>query len=287
MAKLYKTLIFDGEIALSILETTDIVNKAIEYHNLTPVCSATLGRALTVTAFMASSLKNENERLSITIDGNGLGGKIVTAADGKLQVRGLVSNPFADLPLKPNGKLDVGGIVGKTGYITVVKNLGLKEPYVGRCDIVSGEIAEDFTAYYAYSEQQPTAMALGVLIGKEDKCIGAGGIVVQPMPGCSEENIVKAENLMKNFSSISTLINEIGAKGIIDKYFSEYLFTEYNPEYVCNCSKDYIDGVLITLGEKELYDTIEKEGKIEICCHFCNKKYVYFKSDVDELLGKK
>lgn len=286
MGKLYKTLIFDGEISLSVLETTDIVNKAIEYHKLTPVCAAALGRSLTVTAFMASALKNENERLSITIDGNGAGGKIVTAADGRLRVRGLVSNPDADLPLKANGKLDVGGIVGKQGYITVVKNLGLKEPYVGRCDLVSGEIAEDFTAYYAYSEQQPTAMALGVLIGKDEKCMGAGGIVIQPMPNCSEESIVKAEKLMTEFSAISSMVCEIGAKGIIDKYFPEYLFTEYNPEYICNCSKDYIDGVIITLGEKELYDIIEKEGKIEICCHFCDKKYVYLKEDVDALFGK-
>ena len=129
-------------------------------------------------------------------------------------------------------------------------------------------------------------MALGVLIGKEQTCIGAGGIVLQPMPGCSEESIVKAEQLISQFSKISSLICSNGAKGIIDEFFPEYLFTEYNPKYVCNCSKEYIDGVLITLGEKELYDTVENEGKIEICCHFCDKKYVYYKNDVDELLGK-
>lgn len=286
MGKLFKTLIYDGEISLSVLETTDMVNQAIEFHKTTPVCSAALGRVLTVTAFMSSSLKNEEEKLSITIEGDGLGGSIVTAADGKMRVRGLISNPSADLPLNSKGKLDVGGIVGKNGYITVIKNLGLKEPYVGRCNLVSGEIAEDFTAYYAYSEQQPTAMALGVLIGRDERCIGAGGLIIQPMPGCSEESIVKAEELISKFTDISAQIREMGANGIIEKYFGEYEFTEYNPSYICNCSKEYIDGMLITLGENELYDTVEKEGKIEVCCHFCDKKYVYYKKDVDLLLGK-
>ena len=286
MGKLFKTLIFDGEISLSIIDSTDIVNQAIKYHQLTPVCAAALGRVLTVTTFMASSLKHESEKLSITIEGNGKGGTIVTAADGSLGVRGLISNPFADLPLNSKGKLDVGGVVGNDGYITVIKNLGLKEPYVGRCNLTSGEIAEDFTAYYAYSEQQPTAMALGVLIGKGEVCVGAGGLIIQPLPSCSEESIVKAEELISKFTDISSQIRDLGAQGIIEKYFSEYEFTEYNPVYRCNCSRDYMDGILITLGENDLYDMIEKDGKIEICCHFCDQKYVYYKEDIDKLLGK-
>ena len=286
MGKLFKTLIFDGEISLSIIDSTDIVNQAIKFHNLTPVCAAALGRVLTVTAFMASSLKHESEKLSITIEGNGKGGTIVTAADGSLGVRGLISNPFADLPLNEKGKLDVGGIVGNDGYITVIKNLGLKEPYVGRCNLTTGEIAEDFTAYYAYSEQQPTAMALGVLIGQGEVCIGAGGLIIQTLPNCSEESIIKAEKLISNFGDISAQIKDLGVEGIIAKYFSEYEFTEYNPVYRCNCSKDYMDGILITLGEKDLYEMVEKDGKIEICCHFCDAKYVYYKEDIDRLLGK-
>ena len=286
MGKLFKTLIFDGEISLSVIDSTDIVNEAIKFHNLTPVCAAALGRVLTVTAFMTSSLKGENERLSVTIEGDGKGGQIVAAGDGKMHVRGLIGNPSADLPLNSRGKLDVGGIVGRNGSITVIKNLGLKEPYVGRCDLVSGEIAEDFTAYYAYSEQQPTAMAIGVLIGKDESCIGAGGIIIQPLPNCSDESIEKAEKLISEFGDVSAKIHSMGAEGIIKEYFSEYSFVEYNPEYVCNCSKEYIDGILITLGEDELYDTVDKEGKIEVCCHFCDKKYVYYKEDVDKLLGK-
>lgn len=285
MGKIYKTLIFDGQISLSVLDTTDVVNEAIRLHKLTPVCAAALGRTLTVTAFMASQLKGEDERLSVTINGNGVGGKIIAAADSKLNVRGALDNPTVDLPLKANGKLDVGGVVGNSGYITVVKNLGLKEPYVGRSELISGEIGEDFAAYYAYSEQQPTAIAVGVLI-KNEKCIGAGGVIIQPLPDCTEENLVKAENLVNKFSDISKQISETGVEGIIEKYFKDYDFNAFDVRYKCNCSDEYVRKVLITLGEKELYDAIEKDGKIEVCCQFCDKKYVYYKKDVDEFLGK-
>lgn len=286
MGKIYKTLIYDGQISLSVLDTTDVVNKAIELHGLTPLCAAGLGRALTVASFMATSLKDENEKLSVTIDGNGVGGKIVVCADGNLNVRGSIVNPHADLPLKPNGKLDVGGLVGNEGTITVVKNLGLKEPYVGKCKLVSGEIGEDFAAYYAYSEQQPTAIAVGVLV-KNDKCIGAGGVILQPLPDCAEENIGKAEKLIAEFSDVSGKINEIGIDGIIKKYFDEYEFTKYETQYKCGCSREYVDKVLIALGKKELSDIIEKDGKIEVCCEFCDKKYVYGQKDVEELFGEK
>ena len=285
MGKIYKTLIFDGQISLSVLDTTDVVNEAIRLHKLTPVCAAALGRTLTVTAFMASQLKGEDERLSVTINGNGAGGKIIAAADSKLNVRGAIDNPTIDLPLKANGKLDVGGVVGNSGYITVVKNLGLKEPYVGRSELVSGEIGEDFAAYYAYSEQQPTAIAVGVLI-KNERCIGAGGVIMQPLPDCTEENLVKAENLVNKFSDVSKQISETGVEGIIEKYFKDYDFNAFDVRYKCNCSDEYVRKMLITLGEKELYDAIEKDGKIEVCCQFCNKKYVYYKKDVDEFLGK-
>lgn len=285
MGKIYKTLIYDGQISLSVLDTTDVVNKAIELHGLTPLCAAGLGRALTVASFMATSLKGENEKLSVTIDGNGVGGKIVVCADGNLNVRGSIVNPHADLPLKSNGKLDVGGLVGNEGTITVVKNLGLKEPYVGKCKLISGEIGEDFAAYYAYSEQQPTAIAVGVLV-KNDKCLGAGGVILQPLPDCAEENIGKAEKLIAEFSDVSRKINEIGIDGIIKKYFDEYEFTKYETQYKCGCSREYVDKVLIALGKKELSDIIEKDGKIEVCCEFCDKKYVYGQKDVEELFGE-
>ncbi|HBF86263.1 MAG TPA: Hsp33 family molecular chaperone HslO [Clostridiales bacterium] len=287
MGKIYKTLIFDGNVSLSVLETTDVVNEAIKFHNLSPLCAAGLGRTLTAVAFMASNLKGKDERLSVTIDGNGAGGRIVAAADAALNVRGTIDRPEVVLPLKADGKLDVGGLVGNNGKITVVKNLGLKEPYVGRCNLVSGEIAEDFTAYYAYSEQQPTAMALGVLIGKDGSCEGAGVVVLQPMPDCLEEDIEKAEKLMEHFGNISYLMKDGGAEEIVKKYFGEYSFAFRETRYKCNCCKDYIDKVLLTIGKAELIDTAEKEGKVEVCCQFCDKKYVYKREDIENLFDGK
>lgn len=285
MGKIYKTLIFDNRISLAVLDTTDVVNEAIKIHGLSPVCAAALGRTLTATAFMASCLKDENSKLSVTIDGGGLGGKIVTAGNANGNVRGCIYNPQVDAPLKKNGKLDVSAVVGKNGYITVVKDLGMKEPYVGRCRLISGEIAEDFTAYYAYSEQQPTAMAIGVLIGKDGLCSGAGAVIVQPLPDCPEEDLTKAECLINCFDDISLKISDDGGDGVCKKYFPEYAFTETETYYKCNCSKSYIDKVLISLGKDEFLDTVEKEGKVEVGCEFCNRKYVYTAEDVDRLFG--
>lgn len=284
MDRVVKALIFNNEISLTILDTTEMVNRAIDIHNLTPLAAAALGRTLTAGTFMATGLKNKDDTLSITITGDGPAGSIVVCGNHNLKMRGYIDNPSVDLPLKKNGKLDVGKAVGR-GRITVVKNLGLKEPYTGSSRLVSGEIAEDFAAYFTFSEQQPTGIALGVKIGTDGKCVGAGGLVVQPMPGASDESIDKAEKLLAEFSSISTMIENSGIDGIIDGYFEGVFFFEYSPEYRCTCSKEYVDKILITLGKQELYDTVEKEGKIEVVCHFCPNKYTYYKEDVDKLLS--
>lgn len=281
MNKLLKGLIFGGEISLSVLDTTEMVNKAIEIHGLSPVCAAALGRTLTVCTFMASNLKNQNDKLSVTVAGNGPGGKITVCGNGNLDMRGFIDNPNVELPLRADGKLDVGGLVGKTGRLTVVRSMGLKDPYSGSSQLVSGEIAEDFTAYYALSEQQPTAIALGVKIGTDLKCIGAGGVIMQAMPGASDAAICMAEDVMSQLSSVSTLIQEVGAEGIIDKFIGEVDYTEYHPDYRCLCNRNYIEKVLVSLGKKELDDIIEKEGQITVDCQFCNKKYNFTNEDVE------
>lgn len=283
MGKIYKTLLFDGKISLAIIESTDIVNKAIEYHNLTPLTSATLGRAMTASIFMASNLKNKSDRLSVSIYGDGVGGHVIVSVDSELHVRGYIDNPQATLPLNEKGKLDVKGCVGK-GRITVVRNMGLKEPYSGSCEIVSGEIAEDFAYYYTLSEQEPTAMALGVLMGSDGKCISAGGIVMQALPGCDDETALKAQKIVFEYQDVSTHIKELGAKGICDTRFKDYYFNERFTEYKCICSKDYIDGVILSLGKDELYDILNEQGVISVDCQYCDKKYRYTREDVDELL---
>ncbi len=286
MNKLLKTLVYDNQMSLSVLDTTDMVNRAIEIHNLSPVCAAALGRTLTVCTFMSSGLKNQRDKLSVTIAGNGAGGKITVCGNGDLHMRGYIDNPQVDLPLKPNGKLDVSACVGKQGRITVIRSMGLKDPYSGSSEIISGEIAEDFAAYYAYSEQQPTAIALGVKIGKDGKCVGAGGLILQALPFASDKALDSAEKLMENLKDISSQIEELGAEGVLEKYFGKTLFEEYFPEYKCLCSKQYLEGILISLGKAELLDILEKDGKIKVKCEFCNTEYFFDEKDVERLFAE-
>ena len=285
MNKLYKTLIYEKQLTLSVLDTTDMVNDAIKIHKLSPLCAAALGRTLTVCTFMSSNLKSDGDKLSVTIAGDGVGGKITVCGNGKLNMRGYIDNPQADLPLRADGKLDVGGCVGKNGRLTVVRSMGLKEPYSGSAKLVTGEIAEDFTAYYALSEQQPTAIALGVKIGKDCTCVGAGGVIIQALPGASEEALFMAEDVMSQLGSISSLIETIGAEGIIDKHFGDIPYEKYTPEYKCLCSREYIEGLLYSLGKAELEDILQKEGKIKVDCQFCNKAYEFDSAYVDKLFG--
>jgi len=278
--KLLKTIVFDNEITLSVLDTTDMVNEAIRIHNLTPLAAAALGRTLTVCTFMSSNLKNQSDKLSVTIKGDGVGGKITVCGNGQLEMRGFIDNPQADLPLRADGKLNVGGCVGKNGRLTVVRSMGLKEPYSGSSELITGEIAEDFTAYYAFSEQQPTAMALGVKIGKDGTCVGAGGVIVQALPGASDNSLFLAEQIVRDCSAVSTLIEEHGAEWIVNELFFTDKYDEYHPQYKCHCSREYIEKVLISLGKEQLEDIIKKEGNIRVDCEFCDKVYEFDDSDV-------
>ena len=288
MNKLYKGLIFDNQLTVAVLDTKDMVNDAVNIHGLSPVTAAALGRAMTVGAFMSSGLKNDTDKLSITIKGDGKGGRITVCGNKNLQMRGSIDNPVLDLPLKPNGKLDVSACVGKVGRLTVVKSMGLKEPYSGSCALVSGEIAEDFAAYYFYSEQQPTAIAVGVKIGKEGKCVGAGGVIVQALPGAKEENLLHAEETVKGLFNISSLLENGSAEEIIYKYFGlkEGEYEKYYPKYECLCSENTVESSLAALGKEELRDIIEKQGKIEVGCEFCKKVYVFDGEKTEEIIKK-
>ena len=283
MNKLLKSLIYNGYVSLSVLDTTEMVNDAIKIHNLSPLSAAALGRTLTACTFMASGLKNKTDKLSVTISGDGIGGKITVCGNGDLHMRGSIDNPNANLPLKSNGKLDVGGCVGKNGRLTVVRSMGLKEPYSGSSELVSGEIAQDFTAYYTFSEQQPTAMALGVKIGKDGSCVGAGGVVIQAMPGADDKDLIQCEEIINGLTNISTLIEQGSAESVLKEFFGDVNFTEYNPQYKCVCSREYVEGILVSLGKEEALDIIEKEGKIEVTCQFCPNKYVFLKEDIDKI----
>ena len=286
MDKLLKALAFNGEISVSVLETTDMVNESIKIHKLSPVAAAAFGRTLTACTFMASGLKNKADKLYVNVNGDGVGGRITVCGNGELFMRGSVVNGGAELPLKTNGKLDVGGFVGKNGRITVVKSMGLKEPYSGSSAMVSGEIAEDFTAYFAYSEQIPTAMALGVLIGKDRTCIGAGGVIVQAMPNACEKSLTAAEQVIKSLADVSAKIRDNGAKRLFSELFPDAKYTEFNPLYKCLCDREYVKGILVSLGKRELDDIIAKEKTVKVNCEFCGKEYEFNEKDVEEMFGK-
>lgn len=285
MARLITTTALDNQFSVTALDTTDMVNEMIKIHNLSPLSAATAGRALTIATYMCSQFKSEEDKLSVTINGNGTAGHIVVCGNGKMEMRASIENTCGDLPLKANGKLDVGSFVGKTGKITVVKDIGLKEPYVGTCNLISGELGEDFTAYFAYSEQVPTAIAVGVKIGTDLKCEGAGAVILQALPGADDEHIDKAEKIMNGLNNISTLVKEKPLEDVlIDSFGMDNLFyKEAKPVYKCLCSKEYIEKMLITLGFDELYDMIEKDGKIEVNCQFCRKTYDFYKEDINRL----
>lgn len=279
-----KGLVYDNEVSLTILDTTKLVNDAIKIHNLSPLSAAALGRAITVAAYMCSCLKTDNSALSINIRGNGVGGPISISGDKNLNMRGYIDNPVADLPPNSAGKLDVGGCVGSQGYISVVRDDGEGVPFVGTTELVSGEIGEDFAAYFAYSEQLPTAIAVGVRIAPDGSCLGAGGVILQPLPNASEESIQKVENIVPHFSNISSLLENFTANEILKGYFGEVETYTLNPEYKCNCSREYIEGVLLSMGEKELKDTLAQEGKISVHCHYCNTDYQFSEEEILTLI---
>lgn len=279
-------LAFEGEVSVAVADTTQLVNEAIRIHGLSPLAAAALGRTLTVAAYMCSSLKAERGALSVSVKGNGVGGSIYVSGDKSLHMRGYIENPNVDLPPNDKGKLDVGGCVGKEGYLSVVRDDGDNRPFVGTTALVSGEIGEDFAAYYAESEQLPTAIAVGVKIGKDGKCLGAGGVFLQPMPGVKEENIRKAEEAIYQFGAVSSMLERQTAEEILQEYFGSVKFYTLSPEYKCNCSRNYIEGVLAAMGESEIRSVIEEQGKIEVHCHYCNTDYIFTPEEAEEIIRR-
>ena len=283
-----KALIFDGQVSVAVIKITDIVNEIRKLQNLSNTATAALGRTLVVGAFMSAGLKGEDNKFSITINGGGPLGTIVVAGKYGAKIRGYVSNPEVEPPLKPNGKLDVGFAVGKEGEINVIKDLGLKEPYAGVSELVSGEIGEDFAYYYLKSEQQPTAVAVGVLI-EGGICTGAGGVIIQPRPECPDHIITVLEDIMTKFTNISYLVKDMEPVDIIRKEFSHFehrLLEPVYPEFECICSKERMENIIRSLSPVEVFEILKTDRKMEILCHFCNTRYKYTADEVIEIRNK-
>lgn len=288
--RIIRALAYNGKVNIKCVDTTELVEEARKIHGLSPVATAALGRLLTMACLMGNDLKDVDNSITLQVKADGHIGQMSVVVDGNLNVKGYVQNPNVDLPLRSDGKLDVGGAVGKNGMLYIVKDIGLKEPYVGISPLVSGEIAEDFTSYYATSEQVPTAIALGVLVNK-DGVKSAGGYRIQLMPEATEEDIARLEESLKNIKPISALLEEEKSLEEIaeqacgdDKLF--ILLQNIAPQYRCDCSKDRIERGLISLGAQELDNIINTDGHAEIVCNFCKKAYNFSKDDLEKLKGE-
>lgn len=289
MDKIQKFLAYSGKINITCVSTTDLVEEARKIHDLSPVATASLGRCLTMATLMSSNLKGDEDTITLQIKGNGPIGNIIVTSDSNLKTRGYVSNPQLDIPLKKDGKLDVGQAVGKDGFLYVIKDIGLKEPYIGMSKIVSGEIAEDFTNYYYTSEQKNTAVALGVLVNK-DGVKKAGGFIVSSMPDATEDELFILENRLKESKPISKMLDENMtlldiAKDITGDINLKVLNEEARyPKYECNCSKDKMEKALISIGKEELTKILCEDKKAELVCQFCNQKYNFLEEELKTLL---
>ena len=290
MGKLVRTISENGGVICIALDSTDIVSKLEKIHQTSAVVTAGLGRLVTAASIMGSMLKAKDDSITLRINGKGPAGSLIAVSDYLGNVRGYVTNPVVELPLNKFGKLDVSGAVGKDGNLYVIKDIGLKEPYMGQIPITSGEIAEDITAYYAVSEQIPTACGLGVLVAPNLSVISAGGYLIQLLPGTTDEEINMIEENINKMPPVSTMLKEkMTPEQICFKAlegFNPQILDEMNCSYKCNCTRERVEKALISLGKEELLK-IADEGKTEtVKCHFCNKAYKFNTNELKELASR-
>lgn len=287
--QIIKFLAHNQKISVICADTTELVEKARKTHDLSPVVTAAFGRMLTITAIMGAEMKNVKDKLTVQIKGNGPIETMVATTNNFPKVKGYVANPQIDIPLNEFGKLDVGGAVGYQGYINVIKDIGLKDPYIGISPLTSGEIADDFANYFVNSEQRNSAVALGVLVDKNG-VKSAGGYLINPMPDATEEEISKVEQAIFKAGAMSKMLDqelslqEIAQK-ITDDDNVEIIEENIIPIYECDCSKEHMADGLATIGKEELQNIIDTDGQAELVCHFCNKKYQFSKQELEDIKG--
>lgn len=279
----------DGQIRTFAATTKEMVETAKNAHNTSPIATAALGRLMTAAAMMGSDLKGEGELLTLRIEGDGPIGGLLVTADGKGDVKGYAFNPDVMLPPNAQGKLDVGGSLG-LGVLSVIKDIGLKEPYVGQTQLITGEIAEDLTYYFATSEQVPSSVALGVLMNKDNTVRQAGGFIIQLMPFCDEKVIEKLEQRLAEVNSVTAFLDEgLTPEQILEKLLGDMdlVINDTVPtQFYCNCSRERVSKALIAVGRKELNEMIQEAKPVELKCHFCNSAYEFSTEDLKELLRK-
>lgn len=288
MDKMIRATAQNGDVRIIAAITTETVQEGAKLHNCTPTAAAALGRMLTAGTLMGALLKNESDSLTLQISGGGEAKGVMVTAHSDGSVKGYIGNPEVDLPLNHLGKLDVGGAIGKEGNLKIIRDMGLKEPYVGQVPIYTGEIGDDIAYYFTVSEQTPSAVALGVLVDTDLTIKAAGGFIIQMMPGASEYIADIITYRLQEIPSITSMIT----KGMTIEEILQYIFEDMGlkihedlkPEYRCDCSRDRVERALISIGQKDLKELYEEGKSEEILCHFCNKAYVFTKEDIGRLL---
>ena len=283
--------------------STDMVETARKIHNTTPLATAGLGRVLTGAGLMALMMKNESDKLTVQFKGDGPAREILATAYGDGRVKGYISNPNVDLPLREDGHLNVGGSLG-IGELTVIKDLGMKEPYVGRISLVTGEIADDLTAYYYISEQQNSSVALGVKIARDCSVLCSGGMIIQMLPSAPEEAVDALEAMLDKMEPLTTIIERVvlrsagkSEEGIVSDLMDE-IFRDMPEAFAlekletrdmhweCDCSEERLEQALMTIGKKDLRDIIDEDGQAELVCHFCETKYLFDREHLERLYAQ-
>lgn len=288
MDKLYRAISADGSAFAEVLDAKDIVSEIEKIHKTSAVITAGLGRLTIAASLMGYMLKGDDDSITLRIDGGGPAGLLVAVADSRGNVKSSVTNTVIEIPLNAQGKLDVGGAVGHNGNLSVVRDMGLKEPYVGVIPLVSGEIAEDIANYYAVSEQIPTVCSLGVLVNPDLTVRSAGGFLVQLLPFADESCIDIIEKNIAGMSPISKLLDE----GVSPENIAEMLLDGLepneldtaSPKYYCDCSRERTERVLISIGKDDLREMAAEGKDTEVCCHFCGKKYIFTPKEIENLI---
>ncbi len=284
MAKIVRTISKDASVVASAIDALDIVSEIERIHKTSAVVTAALGRLSIAASLIGNGLKGENDSVTIRMNGGGATGILIAVSDSRGNVKSYVGNPIVELPLNRYGKLDVSGAVGKDGTLSVVKDLGLKEPYVGQVPIVSGEIAEDIANYFAASEQIPTVCGLGVLVNPDLTVKAAGGYLIQLLPFADESCIDILEANVNKRPPVTSMLDsgmsaEDIAKSVLDGLEPEVM-DSFEVNYKCDCSKERVERALVSLGMEELVKMAEEQDSTEVCCHFCDKKYVFSKDEI-------
>lgn len=288
MDEIVRILVKNAPVKAMAITGREMVERARAIHDAWPVATAALGRALLAASMMGNQLKEEKGSVTLRIKGGGPLGAVLAVADSSGNARGYVQNPAVDVPRKAHAKLDVGAAVGCNGELTVIRDMGLKEPYVGSVQLVGGEIAEDLAAYFAESEQIPTACALGVLVAPEQTVSAAGGYLIQLLPGAEEDTIEKIEAGVARVGPVSALLAQgVSAAELLEQVLSgfELELLERTPvEYRCQCTRERVSRALLSMGQAELQNMIEEQGSAQLTCQFCDAVYDFTKEELEALL---